>query len=186
MNVYARHDPVLGKAARPLSRPHASKKRFVSRSVEKSRAFVGFSRDGRELNGKNGSVVVVAALVRPSLSLFSPTVALTKFKLQASLAAVATKRDPDFERVSGGRLDALDFVNANGTEVRCISGLNPARTPRTHTASQIVTNRHYREPGAGGGAPLFQARMPIRPWRTGGGRAGVDERDILGEQARGE
>ena len=101
MNFFARHDPVLGKAARPLSRPHASKKRFVSRSVEKSRAFVGFSRDGRELNGKNGSVVV-AALVRPSLSLFSNCRAHEIQIAGPALAAVATKRDPDFERVSGG------------------------------------------------------------------------------------
>ena len=162
------------------SRAHTlQKKRFVSRSVEKSRAFVGFSRDGRELNGKNGSVVV-AALVR--LSLFSPTVALTKFKLQASLAAVATKRDPDFERVSGGWLEALDFVNAHETEVRCISGLNPARTPRrthththTHTASQIVTNRHYREPGAGGRGrrsafiPGTHAHQTVEDWRRPAG-----------------
>ena len=168
MNFFARHDPVLGKAARPLSRPHASKKRFVSRSVEKSRAFVGFSRDGRELNGKNGSVVV-AALVR--LSLFSPTVALTKFKLQASLAAVATKRDPDFERVSGGWLEALDFVNANETEVRCISGLNPARTPRrTHS----VANRNESAlPGTRGGRrsafiPGTHAHQTVEDWRRPG------------------
>ena len=165
MNFFAQ--PCTWQSRTSAPAPTRFKKRFVSRFVEKFRAFiVGFSRDGRELNGKNGSVV--AALVRPSISLFSPTVALTKFKLQASLAAVATKRDPDFERVSEGWLETrMHTKQKRGA----FPGQIPLEHPAAHTAaSQIVTNRHYREPAAAAaGAPLFQARMPTRPWRDPGG-----------------
>ena len=103
--------------------------------------------------------------------------------MQASLAAVATKRDPDFERVSGGWLEALDFVNANETQVRCISGLNPARTHSVANRNELAL------PGTLGGraAERLYSRHACPPDRGGlEEAAGVDERDILGEQARGE